>query len=220
MCCDLEVTDGRMTTAVKWVFAEPLVTGPPSLVGQRMGDRVFHGRALTQGGQATLRLKRGTSLLLAPLVLSDGQAPALPNPGFGALRTDRTRVTGTGRKRGAPPWDHRHELTLRARDGTVLEVQRAVGFGAQQPALRPGAGHEVHPLLRPLGAPRAGQVPQVNGQLQQTLSTLQLVGDLAHPVTSGFTMATNACGLIGARREVRYFSRLRMVCCADLAGKI
>src|SRR5215510_15688716 len=39
-------------------------------------------------------------------------------------------------------------------------------------------------------------------------------------VTLGFTISTNSFGLIGARRDVTYFSRFRMVCWADLAGNM
>ena len=38
-------------------------------------------------------LALGAVLLLERLVLADGQAPALPDPGFGALHAYRTRVT-------------------------------------------------------------------------------------------------------------------------------
>jgi hypothetical protein len=124
MCCDLEVADCRMTTPVKLVFAQPLVAGSPSLVRQLMGDGVFHRRPFAQGGPATLGLELGTQLLLERLVLADGQAPALPNPGFGALRTHRTRVTRTGRKLGVGH-DPNFRPTCETRGEPDVKTQRS-----------------------------------------------------------------------------------------------
>src|SRR5262245_19727740 len=42
--------------------------------------------------------------------------------------------------------------------------------------------------------------------------------ELTHPVITGLTLATNACGLIGARRDVRYCSVFRICCWAEFAG--
>jgi hypothetical protein len=42
MCCDLEVTDRRMTPAIKLGFAHASVAGSTALVRQLMGNRVLH----------------------------------------------------------------------------------------------------------------------------------------------------------------------------------
>ena len=67
-----------------------------------------------------------------------------------------------------------------------------------------------------------GQVPaqaEIDEALQpaEGLAGVRVPDVVAPPVTIGCTIATHSCGLIGARRDVTYFSRFRMVCWADLA---
>ena len=59
MCCDLEVADRRMTTAIKLVLAQAFVSGSTSLVRQLMGNRVLHRCPFAQRGPATLGLYLG-----------------------------------------------------------------------------------------------------------------------------------------------------------------
>src|SRR5215467_13569876 len=93
MCCDLEVADRRMTSAIKLVFAQAFVSGSTALVHQLMGDRVLHGGPFAQRGSAPLGLHLGPQLLLERLVLADAQASALPVRGFRALGAQVTPVT-------------------------------------------------------------------------------------------------------------------------------
>ena len=105
MCCDLEVTDRRMTPAIKLVFAQAFVSGSTSLVRQLMGNRVLHRCPLTQRGPSTLCLHLGAQLLLERLVLADVQASAVPARGLRALGTQGTRVTRRSRKLSMLAWD-------------------------------------------------------------------------------------------------------------------
>src|SRR5215831_16408402 len=180
MGCELEVADRRMTTTVKLVFPPSLVSSSSAVVHQLMGDGMFHRRAFAQGGPAAFGFHLGPQLLLELLVLADGQAPALPEPGFATLPTHRTRVTRAGRKLGVPPWDHRHGLAVGTSARAVLEVQRAGGLAEPRPAWRPGAGHAGDTRRRPLGQPWAGPGPQVQRQLPQALATLQCGGHPLH----------------------------------------
>jgi hypothetical protein len=56
---------------------------------------MFHRRAFPQRGPAALGPELRAQLGLELLILPDGQAPPLPDPGSGAPRADWTRVTGT-----------------------------------------------------------------------------------------------------------------------------
>src|SRR2546421_5171299 len=85
MCCDLEVADRRMTTAIKLVLAQAFVSGSTSLVRQLMGNRVLHRCPFAQRGPATLCLYLGSQLLLERLLLPDAQGFSLPAPGFRPL---------------------------------------------------------------------------------------------------------------------------------------
>src|SRR3989442_15251695 len=111
-----------------------------------MGNRMLHRCAFAQGSPSAFGLDLSAELLLELFVLADGQAPAVPEPGGGTLRAQRTRITDTGRKLGLLAWDHRHGLAVGTGDGAVREVQREVVFGKQRPALRPGASNDVHAL--------------------------------------------------------------------------
>ena len=82
MCCNLEVADCRMTPAIKLIFAQAFVAGPPSLVDQLMGNGVLHRGPFAQRGSSPLCLHLGPQLLLERLVLADAQASALPTRGF------------------------------------------------------------------------------------------------------------------------------------------
>ena len=64
MCCDLEVTDRRMTPAIKLVFAQAFVSGSTALMRQLMGNRVLHRGPFAQRGPATLRLHPGVWRIL------------------------------------------------------------------------------------------------------------------------------------------------------------
>src|SRR5712691_8419399 len=75
-----------MTTTVKLILAQPLIAGAPPTVGHVMGNRMLHRGAFAQGSATTLGLDLGTELLLELLVLADGQAAAVPEPGGGTLR--------------------------------------------------------------------------------------------------------------------------------------
>ena len=177
---DEQVADRRMTTTVKLILAQPLIAGSPPAVGHVMGNRMLHRGAFAQGSSTTLRLDLGAELVLELFVLANGQTPAVPEPGFGTLRAHRTRITGTGRKLGVLAWDHRYRLTVGTRDRAVREVQREVVLGKQRPALRPGAGNDVHALRGPLGNPRARHIPQVDVQLEQACALLQLLRQEFH----------------------------------------
>ena len=100
MCCNLEVADCRMTPAIKLIFAQAFVAGPPSLVDQLMGNGVLHRGPFAQRGSSPLCLHLGPQLLLERLVLADAQASALPTRGFRALGAQGTHVTRRSRKLG------------------------------------------------------------------------------------------------------------------------
>src|SRR2546426_4309323 len=115
-----------------------------------MGDRVLNRGAFTQRGASALGLDLGAELVLELFVLTDMQAPALADPGCGALRSLRTRITGACRKLGVFAWNHWHGLTTRTGDRPMRKVQSEVVLGEECPALRPRAGNDVHALLGPL----------------------------------------------------------------------
>src|SRR5712691_13425450 len=112
-CRYLEVADRRMTTAIKLVLAQPLVSGATSLVHQLMRNRVLHRRPFPERGPSTLRLHLGSQLLLELLVLADTHASALSVGGFGALHSQVTRVTRCRRKLGMLTGDHGDALAPR-----------------------------------------------------------------------------------------------------------
>src|SRR5882672_7137487 len=169
-----------MTTTVKLILAQPLLAGAPPTVGHVRGNRMLHRGAFAQGSATTLGLDLGTELLLELLVLADGQTAAMPGPGCGTLRTHWTGLTGTGRKLGVLARDHRDNRTVGTSDRAVREVQREVVLGKQRPALRPGAGNDVHALRGPLGNLWARHIPQVDVQLEQTGALLQLLCQQLH----------------------------------------
>src|SRR6266581_4617346 len=156
MCCDLEIADCRMTPAIKLVFAQAFVSGATSLVRQLMGNRVLHRRPFAQRGSSPLCLHLSPQLLLERLVLADAQASALPARGFRALGAQGTHVTHRSRKLGRLPEDHGDTLATRTGDLHPCKVQSEIMLCEQRTNLRPGAGDNVHPLLRPLGNPWAG----------------------------------------------------------------
>ena len=135
----LKIAHRRMTTAIKLIFAQPLLAGAPPLMRSLMGDRMLHCRAFTQRGSSALGPDLGSQLVLELLVRADVQAPALSKPGFGALGAHRTRLTGAGRKLGGFAWDHRHGLSMRTGDGRVHKIQGEVVFREEVPNLRLGA---------------------------------------------------------------------------------
>ena len=176
MCCDLEVADRRMTPAIKLVFAQAFVAGSTSLVRQLMGNRVLHRGPFAQRGSSPLCLHLGPQLLLERLVLADAQASALPVRGFRALGAQGTHVTRRSRKLGRLAEDHGDALVTRTGDLHPRKVQGEIMLREQRTHLWPGAGDNVHALLRPLGNPGAGHVPQVDIKLQQAGGLLQLRG--------------------------------------------
>ena len=113
MCCDLEVTDRRMTPAIKLVFAHAFVAGSTALVRQLMGNHVLHRGPFASRDLATLCLHLGSQLLLELFVLAEAQASALPTCGFGTLGAQGTRVTRYSRKLDMLAWDHRDGLATR-----------------------------------------------------------------------------------------------------------
>src|SRR5712691_7791399 len=127
-----------------------------------MGDGMLHRCAFAQCGSSALGSQLGPQLVLELLVFADTQAPALPHLRFGTLGAYRTRITGTGRKLGGPPWHQRHGLTLRTGHCPVHEVEGEVGFGKEITALRPGAGNNVHSLCGPLDNPWTAHVAEIN----------------------------------------------------------
>src|SRR6266511_889529 len=72
MCCHLAVANRGMTTVVELVVPQALGTGPPSLVGPLMGDRMLHRRAFLQRGSSALGRKLGAQLGLGLLVRVKG----------------------------------------------------------------------------------------------------------------------------------------------------
>src|SRR5258708_12235205 len=71
-----------------------------------MGNCMLHRGAFAQGSPSAFGLDLSAELLLELLVLADGQAPAVPEPGGGTLRPQRTGIAGTGRKLGLRARDH------------------------------------------------------------------------------------------------------------------
>src|SRR2546425_3485316 len=169
-CRYLEVADRRMTTAIKLVLAQAFVSGATSLVYQLMRTRVLHRRPFPERGPSTLRLHLGAQLLLERLVLADAQASALPARGFCTLGAQGTCVTRRSWKLDILAWDYGYGLSIWTGHPHSRKVQGKLLLGEKRTNLRPGAGDNVHALLRPLGNPGAGHVPQVDIELQQPWS--------------------------------------------------
>ncbi len=176
MCGDLEVADRRMTTAITLVLAQAFVAGSTSLVRQLMGTRVLHRGPCAQRGPSTLCLHLGSQLLLERLVLTDAQASAWPARGFRTLGAPGTCVTRPSRKLDILACAQGDGLSMWTGHPHSREVQGELLLGEQRTNLWPGAGDNVHALLRPLSNPGAGHVPQVDSALQQAWSLLQLLG--------------------------------------------
>src|SRR4029450_3541274 len=113
--------------------------------GHATGPFMLHRGAFAQGSPSPFGLDLGAELLLERLVLADGQAPAVPAPGGGTLRPQRTGIAGPGRKLGILARDHWHRLAIGTGDRAVQKVQREVVLGKQRPAWRPGGGQSVTP---------------------------------------------------------------------------
>jgi hypothetical protein len=156
-----------MTTAIRLVLAQACVSGSTSLVRQLMSNRVLHRRPFPERGPSTLRLYLGSQLLLEQLVLADAYASALSVCGFGALGSHGTRVTRRSRKLGRLTGDHGDGLATRTGYLHTRKVQGEIMLREKRTNLRPGASDNVPALLRPLGNPWAGHVPQVDIELQQ-----------------------------------------------------
>ena len=159
MGCDLEVTDRRMTPAIKLVFAQAFVAGSTALMRQLMGNRVLHRGPFAQRGPATLRPHLRAQLLLELCVLADAQASPWPVRGFGTLRAQGARITRRSRTLGMPAWDHRDALATRTSPLHPRKVQRAIMLGKKRTTVRPRTCDDGDALLRPLGNPWAGHVP-------------------------------------------------------------
>src|SRR5262245_56353766 len=129
MCGDLEVTDRRMTPAIKLVFAHAFISGSTALMHQLMGNRVLHRCPFAQRGPATLCLHLGSQLLLELFVLADAQASALPARGFGTLGAQGTRVTRRRRKLDLLAWDHGDGLATRTGHLHPHKVQSEITLG-------------------------------------------------------------------------------------------
>ena len=180
MCCDLEVTDRRMTSASKLVFAQTFVSGSTALMRQLMGNRVLHRGPFAQRGPATLCLHLDPQLLLARLVLAEAPASPLPMRGCGTLSAQDARITRRSRKLGMPAWDHRDALATRTSHRHPRKGQREIMLGKKRTTLRPRTCDDVHTLRRPLGNPWAGHVPRVHIELQQAGGFLQLFSQQLH----------------------------------------
>src|SRR5215510_9697894 len=118
----LEVTDRRMTAAVKLILAEPFIAGTPSLMHDVMGDRMLHRGSFAQRGASALGFDLGAELVLERFVLPEMQTSPLPDSGGGALRSLWTSITGAGGKLGVFAQDHRDGLATRTGDGSVRKV--------------------------------------------------------------------------------------------------
>src|SRR6266568_3103665 len=180
MCCDLEVADRRMTTAITLVLAQAFVAGSTSLVRQLMGNCVLHRGPFAQRGPSSRCLHLGSQLLLERLVLADAQASALPARGFCTLGAQGTCVTRRSWKLDILAWGYGYGLSIWTGHPHSRKVQGKLLLGEKRTNLRPGAGDNIHALLRPLGNPGAGHVPQVDIELQQPWSFLQLLGQQLH----------------------------------------
>src|SRR5262245_39026110 len=145
-----------------------------------MGDRMCNRGAFAQGSPATLRLHLGAQLLLELFVLADAQAAPLPVCGFGTLRAQGARSTRRSRKLDMPAWDHRDTLAPRTGPLHPREVQREIRLGKKRTDLRPRTCDTGHALLRPLGNPWAGYIPQVDIELQQAGGFFQLLSQPLH----------------------------------------
>src|SRR5947208_15905926 len=145
-----------------------------------MADRVVRGRAFAQPGPATLGLYLGSQLLLERLVLTDAQVSALPARGFRTLSAQGTCVTRHSRKLDSLAGDQGDCLAVWTGHPHSREVQGELLLGEKRTNLRPGAGDNVHTLLRPLGNPGAGHVPQLDIELPQACTFLQLLGPQLH----------------------------------------
>jgi len=139
---------------------------------------VLNSCAFAQRGASALGFDLGSELVLERFVLTDRQASPLAAFGCGALRSLWTSITGACWKLGVCAGHHRHGLTTRTGDMPVGEVEGEVVLRKACPALRPGAGNDVHSLLGPLRHPWAGHVPQVDIELQQTGGFLGSVLDV------------------------------------------
>src|SRR6266446_1435310 len=91
-----------------------------------MGDGMLHSRAFPQRGPSAFGLDLGAQLLLEWLVLTDAQASAVSELGFGALGSHGTRVTCRRRKLCVPARVHRHGLPIRTGDTHGRKVQSEV----------------------------------------------------------------------------------------------
>src|SRR5215470_2886506 len=115
-----------------------------------MGDRMCHRCSFAQRGASAFGFDLGAQLVLELFVLTDMQAAPLAKPGFGALRSLWTTITGAGGELGVCAWDHRHGLASRTGNHPVRKVQGEVALREACPALWPGAGYDEDPLLGPL----------------------------------------------------------------------
>src|SRR6266852_1369668 len=195
MCCDLEVADRGMTTAIKLVLAQTFVASSTSLVRQLMGNRVLHRGPFAQRGPSSLGLHLGAQLLLARVIFTDVQASALPERGIRGLGAQGTHVTRRRRKLGILAWDQGYCVSTGTGHLHSCEVQDELLLGEKRTDLWPGASDNVPPLLCPLGDPRAGHVPQVDIELQQAWSLLQRLGQQFH-----------RCMLVLVRRTAHHLS--------------
>ena len=176
MCCYLEVADRRMTTAIKLVLAHALVSGSTALVHQLVRNGVLHRRPFPERGPSTPCFHLGSQLLLEQLIRADEQASPLPARGFGTLGAQGTRVTHSSRKLGRLAGDHRDALATWTGYLHTRKVQGEILFREKRTNLWPGARDNVHALRLPLSNPWAGHVSQVDIELEQARSFLQLLG--------------------------------------------
>jgi hypothetical protein len=75
----------------------------------------------------------------------------LPERGFRALGAQGTPVTRHRRTLGLLAWDQGYGLSTGTGPLPRCKVQDELLLGEKRTNLRPGAGDNVHPLLRPLG---------------------------------------------------------------------
>jgi hypothetical protein len=103
-------------------------------------------------------------LLLELFVLADTQASPVPGRGFGTLSAHGARIARRRRT------GHLHPRT----------VQHAIMLSKKRPTVRPRTCDNVYALLRPLGHPWAGHVPQVDSELQQAGGFFSLLSQPLH----------------------------------------
>src|SRR5712691_13261467 len=191
MCCDLEVADRGMTTAITRVLAQTFGASSTSLARQLMGNRVRHRGPLAQRGPSALGLHLSAPWLLERRIFTDVQASALPARGCRALGAQGTPVTRRRRTLGLLAWDQGDGWSTGTGPLQSCTVHEERLLGEKRTNVWPGAREKGHALLCPLGAPRAGHGAQVASERQQAWSVLQRLGQQLHRFLLGLVRRTD-----------------------------